>query len=92
MRCVYHFRGWGAGCHGAFGCGDGEFGRGEEGGADGGESAGGFGCGGEGWRILKSLVEEEEGGCLEGMLRGLSVELVYEVSVECLDICKAVHN
>ena len=37
------------------------------------------------WRILESLMEEEEGGGLEGMLRGLSMILVYEVSVECLD-------
>ena len=36
---------------------------------------------GGGWRILETLVGEEECEDLEGMLRGLSVELVYEVIV-----------
>jgi len=47
---VYFFRGWGAGFHGAFGCGDVELGRGEEGGADCGKSAGGVGCEGKGMK------------------------------------------
>jgi len=45
----------------------------------------GLGVEERGWRILGSLAEEEDGDeGLEMMLRDLSVDLVYEVSVECL--------
>ena len=44
----------------------------------------GLGVEERGWRIWEILVEEEEGGGLEEMLRSLSVELTYEVSVEYL--------